>query len=142
MPAQPGSFVDQSIPAAADGWAGNYARITYDFAVNGGAISTILLGPVLPINTVVYGAVFHVITTFTGASGTLALGLNTTTDLQTATAIATYGTIGVHALIPVWSAATAIVLTAARQLQFTIATTPISAGKMVIWLATFQSAAA
>jgi hypothetical protein len=145
MPAQPGSFVDQAVfqqAAAADGWYGSYLRVTYDFAVSGGAISTILLGPTLPINTVVFGGAFHVITTFAGAAGTLAIGLNTTTDLQAATAIATYGTTGVHALVPVFTAASAVVLTAARQLQLTIATTPVSAGKMVIWLATFPSAAA
>lgn len=145
MPAQPGSFVDQSIfqePAAADGWYGTYLRVTYDFAVSGGAISTILLGPTIPINTVIAGGSFHVITTFTGAANTLALGLNTTTDLQAATAIATYGTQGVHAVIPVFTAATSVVLTAARQLQFTIAAGAITAGKMVIWLATYASAAA
>lgn len=145
MPVQPGTFVDQSIfadPAAADGWYGTYARITYDFAVSGGAISTINLGPVIPINTVVFGALFHVITTFTGAANTVALGLNTTTDLQAATAVATYGTQGVHALVPVFTAASAFLLTAARQLQFTIAAGAITAGKMVIYLATYASAAA
>lgn len=145
MPVQPGTFVDQSIflePAPIDGFFGTYARITYDFAVSGGAQGAIVLGPVLPINTVVVGGQFHVITQFTGATNTLAIGLNTTVDLQAATAIATYGTTGVHALIPVFTAATSIVLTAARQLTLTLATANVTAGKMVIYLACYPSAAA
>lgn len=145
MPVQPGTFIDQSIfaePAAVDGWFGTYARITYDFAVSGGAQGAIALGPILPINTVVLGGVFHVITTFVGATNTVSIGLNTAVDLQAATAIATYGTIGVHALIPVFTAASAIVLTAARQLTLTLATANVTAGKMVLYLATYPSAAA
>lgn len=144
MPIQP-SGLDQSVfaePAAADGWFGNYFRVTYDFAVLGGAISTITTGPTLPINTVVVGGVFHVITTVTGAANTLSIGLNTAVDLQAATAVATYGTAGVHALIPVFSAATSIVLTAARQIQFVIAAGAITAGKFTVYLLTYPSSAA
>ncbi len=145
MPVQPGTFIDQSVyqdPAPVDGFFGSYARITYDFAVSGGAQGAIVLGPVIPINTVIIGGSFHVITTFTGATNTLAMGLNTTTDLQAATAIATYGTQGVHALIPVFTAATSFLLTAARQLTLTLATANVTAGKMVIYLACYASAAA
>ena len=145
MPAQPGSLVDQSVyqePQLADGFFGNYYRATYDFAVQGGATGAITLNPWLPINTVIYGGLFHVITTFTGATNTLSMGLNTTTDILGATAIATYGTTGLHAVIPVATAATAIVLTAARQLVLTLATANVTAGKMTIFLLTYVSQSA
>lgn len=145
MPVQPGSLIDQAIAqefTANDGFFGSYARITYDFAVSGGAIGTIILGPVLPANWVCIGGQLHVITQFTGATNTLAIGLNTTTDLQAATAIATYGTTGVHALIPVFTAATSVALTAARQVTLTIATANITAGKGVIYLAGYYGAIA
>lgn len=129
-------------PGAGDGWFGGYYRATWDFAVQGGAIGTITLNPTIPLNTVITGGYFHVISTYVGATNTVSIGLNTTTDLFAATAIATYGTIGVHAIIPVETAATSVVSTAARQIVLTLATANVTAGKMVLYLRTFPSAAA
>lgn len=127
---------------AGDGYFGSYVRVTYDFAVSGGAISLITFNPTIPANWVVVDGYFDVVTTFVGAAGTLSMGLETAVDLLAATAIATYGTIGRHAIIPVDTAATSLKTTVARQLTVTIATTPVSAGKMFIFLRGFPSGAA
>jgi hypothetical protein len=144
MPVQP-DFIDQSVFKAfapSDGWFGHGYRQTYDFAVNGGAISTITLGPTIPINTVIIGGILHVITQVTGAGNSLSIGLNTATDLQAVTVVGTYGTAGIHALVPVFTAATSFLLTAARQLQLVISGGAITAGKFTIFLLTYPSSAA
>lgn len=125
-----------------DGFYGGWYRATYDFAVQGGAIGTITLAPYIPANVIVYGGFFDVVTTFTGATNTLAIGLNTTTDLLAATAIATYGTIGMHAIIPVATAAAAVKSTAQRQIVLTLATAAVTAGKLFLYLLTAPSGAA
>ena len=143
MPADPhGYMTDLAKYGAGGGYYGWNYRATWDFAVQGGATGTIVLPTVIPANTVVFGGLFHVITTFAGATNTVAIGLNTTTDLLAATAIATYGTIGVHAVTPVFTAASAFVLTADRQLTLTLATAAVTAGKMTIYLALYPSEAA
>ncbi|NET97612.1 hypothetical protein, partial [Okeania sp. SIO1H2] len=62
----------------------------YDFAIHGGAISTITLDTAtIPDNAIITGAYVDVLTDPTsGGSATIALGLNTTTDVLAATAIA------------------------------------------------------
>lgn len=108
-------------------------KATYDFAVHGGAIGTINLDLKLPDNAIIYGGMFDVLTDPTsGGSATVALGLNTTTDLKGATAIASIT--GLVALVPVMTAGTAVKLTAERQLKVTIATAALTAGKFNVFL--------
>jgi hypothetical protein len=126
-----------------DGFFGNHFRVTYDFAVLGGAQATIVLPTAqIPANVIVLDGYFDVVTTFTGATNTLAIGLESTNDLLAATAIATYGTIGRHAVIPVNTAATSLKTTVARFVTVTLATANVTAGKMFICLRTLPSGAA
>lgn len=112
---------------------GGIAKVQYDFAENGGAVGAILLDLVLPDNAVIWDGFFDVVTAPTsGGSATIALGLNTATDLKAATAIASYT--GIVALVPVGTAAAAVKLTAERQLTLTIATAALTAGKINIFL--------
>lgn len=65
------------------------ADATYSFAVDGGAISTIPLtiSPAIPAGAIVFAYFINVTTTIVGVGASIALGLETTTDLLSATAI-------------------------------------------------------
>lgn len=110
----------------------------YDFAVDGGAISTIPLragagshGPI-PANAVVVGGYLEVLTLFTtGTAATAALTVEGANDLQTATIVsgAPYSTTGIKSIVPAFTGATAIKTTVARSPSIVIATGTITAGK-------------
>jgi len=119
------------------------ARAMYDFAVQGGAISTINLvdeegnAIALPNNAIITSVFIDVVTAMvsSGGSGTISLGANTTTDLRLAVDADTLS--GVSAGIPVGTAATAVKLTAERNLTVSIATQALTAGKfmaVVYWV--------
>lgn len=110
---------------------------TYDFAVNGGAIGTIELPGEIPDNAIITKCIVDVHTAPTsGGSATVALGLNTTTDLLAATAIAS-----VTGVVIAKDTAAAFKLTADRKVQVTIAVAALTAGKMAIvveWVGAFD----
>jgi hypothetical protein len=119
------------------------ARGLYDFAVNGGAVSTINLldeegnAIVLPNKAIITSVFIDVVTAMTsaGGSGTISLGANTTTDLRAAVDADTLS--GISAGVPVGTAATAVKLTAERNLTVSIATEALTAGKfmaIVYWV--------
>lgn len=126
----------------------NSAKGVYDFAVHGGAVSTINLDDslnefgstgnvVIPNGSVVWSGVIDTLTQgATSASGTFSIGLNTTTDLKAATAAASIN--GLVALVPVGSAATAVKMTADRTLTTSIATGAVTAGKFNVYLQYWQ----
>lgn len=110
-------------------------RVTWDFSVQGGAIGTYKLfdensvPALLPSGAIVTQVYSDTQTaTTTSASGTLALTLNSSGDLFTATAAATWS--GIQAGTPTGSAATMVKATAARQLTAAIATGALTAGKV------------
>lgn len=109
---------------------------TYDFAVNGGANGTINLvdcngvPATLPKGAIITLCIIDTITALTGA-GTVALGTGqTTSDLKAALAFGSYT--GLVAGIPVGTAATSIKMTADATMSATIASGPITAGKLNI----------
>lgn len=115
--------------------AKNTIRCTWDFAVDGGAVGSILLkddqgnAAILPnkaIITQVYTDTVTAVTT--GAAGTLALTANASGDLKAALAAASWT--GVQAGVPVGTAATMVKLTAQRQITAEIATGALTAGKV------------
>jgi hypothetical protein len=115
------------------------AFATYDFAVDGGAISAIGLGVTLPDNSIVYGGFVDKITTCTSATdaGTMAIHANAANDIVTATAISsgtTWDAPGRLALTEVMTAATTLKLTAAREITATIAVEAFTAGKFMVVL--------
>lgn len=113
----------------------------YDFAKDGGAISTITLrGPatagsnqrpkvVLPKGSIVVGCYIDVITPgTTSASGTMAIGTGAATnDLKAALAAASYS--GIVACVPTGTAATSIKLASDSTMTVSIATGAFTAGK-------------
>lgn len=114
------------------GSVGN-AKMTYDFAVDGGAQTTITPAnsPLIPIGAIILGGTIDITTTLVGATATIALGTSagsSTTSLKGATAVASW-TAGQLALVPVFTAATYVKLTAAGRPTLTIATANLTAGK-------------
>ena len=112
-------------------------RGLYDFATLGGAIGAVLLRDeenialVLPNKAIITSVYIDVLTAITsGGSATIALGANTTTDLKAATLYSSYT--GIVAGTPVGTAATAVKLTADRNLTATIATAALTAGKFYV----------
>lgn len=115
------------------GVTGN-AKMTYDFATDGGAVSTITPtnSPTLPINSIILGGTIDITTQLTsGGAATIALGLGSGAQvaaLKAATAVASW-TVGQLAMIPVFTAASYVKVAAATRLTMTIAAQPLTAGK-------------
>lgn len=116
------------------------ARGEYDFAVDGGAVSTITLrsassdsnGNDIPSGAIITGGYIEVDTAVTsGGSATIAVNSEGAGDLQAAAAIsgAPWSTTGRKAIVPVFTAATGVKTTARRNLAITIATAALTAGK-------------
>jgi hypothetical protein len=111
----------------------------YDFAVDGGAISTIVLRQggsnvpnLIPAGAVILGGYIEVLTTLTsGGSATVGINSEAAGDIKAAatafTAYASTGS-GIVAILPSWGT-TAVKTTASRSLAITIATATVTAGK-------------
>lgn len=118
----------------------------YDFAVQGGAVSTINLldskGAALkvPANFVVTNVIIDRVTS-PGAitSGTISLGLNSTADVLAAVNMTAFDATSLLAGIPVGTAATAIKIASEATLTATIATTALVAGKFYVSVEGFLS---
>jgi len=119
------------------------ARATYDFTVDGGAISTIGLGTILPDNAVVTRTWYEVITTLTSNAGNDAgsvsfdIPVDDVAGLVAATVISAGGDIwdaGYHEGIQDGTAAAfAVKTTGARELSVTIAVEAIDAAGIVVF---------
>lgn len=106
----------------------------YDFAVDGGAISTIVLrgDGSMPIGSIIMGGFIEVDTAVTsGGAATVAVNSEAAGDLQAAITVAgaPWSTTGRKAILPVWTAASFVKLTANRSLAIAIAAFALTAGK-------------
>lgn len=116
----------------------NMQVATFD-ATSGKGIGAYNLDISLPIGSVVKKVWYDVITTFTSSTDAATIALNTQTanDLVTAVAISD-GTnpwdAGIHDGIPVYTAATAIKLTAARTVTVTVGSQSLTAGKLRVFV--------
>lgn len=112
-------------------WQGDY-----DFAVDGGAVSTITLrsndGP-LPNGAVIAGGYLDVVTACLSGTGTMALDSEGAADILAATAQAGL-TVGRKDIVPDATGSTAVKLTAARNPAVVIATAAFTAGKFSLVL--------
>lgn len=112
------------------------AKFVYDFAKDGGAVGAVVVGAgMLPNGAIVNGGTVHVDTAVTsGGSATVALGIETATDVLGATGKASF-TLGARLdVVPVRTAATAVKTTASRGLTVTIGTATLTAGKITVFL--------
>ncbi len=117
----------------------------YDFAIDGGAVSTITLrapsgtifGNEVSNGAVVYGGHLEVDTVPTsGGAPTIAVQLEAANDLVSATAIsgAPWSTTGRKSLIPVFSGAATLKTTAVRNVKIVVGTAALTAGKFRVVL--------
>jgi hypothetical protein len=121
---------------------GVYAyRALYDFAVDGGAISTITpsISDTIPANAIVYGGLLNSVTAPVGASATIAVGTSagsSSSSILAATAITAMTVDAVIELLGVNSQAAthkpSFKMTAAGQITLTIATTALTAGRIEV----------
>jgi hypothetical protein len=120
------------------------AKMTYSFAVDGGAIATITPtnSPTLPAGAIILGGVIDITTTFTsGGSATIALGFGSgaqVASLKSATAVASYAAGTSLVIIPIFTSATYYKLTAAARMSLTVAVAALTAGVMDVNLAYVQ----
>ena len=118
-----------------------WAHARYENAVHGGAISTITLSDpygrnTIPAGAIILGGTIDIITQLAGASATIAVGTtagSSTTAIKGATAVASW-TVGQMAVVPVFTAATYVKMTASGSITCTIATTALSAGEFEVHL--------
>ncbi len=122
-------------PIAATIGLGNVgiAKATYDFAVDGGAVSTITpAGPTLPTKSIILGGTIDITTTLTsGGAATISVGTSagsSSASLKALTAVASW-TAGQMAIVPIFTAATFLKLTAAGAITTSIAVAALTAGK-------------
>lgn len=110
------------------------AKMTYDFAVDGGVIGLITPAnsPTLPNKAVILGGTIDITTALTsGGSATISLGTSAGSgpaSLKALTAVATWAA-GQLAMIPVFTAATYLKLTADGKLTLTVAVADLIGGK-------------
>lgn len=110
-------------------WKGEYS-----FATDGGAVSTITLrsndGPI-PSGSYIMGGLIEVDSALTsGGAATVSVGSEAAADLQAAAAIsgAPWSSTGRKSIVPVFTGATSIKTTAARNPSIAIATAALTAG--------------
>lgn len=112
----------------------------YDFAVDGGAVSTITLrsapadsnGNEIPSGAVILGGYLEVDTAVTsGGAPAVSLNSEAAGDIVASSTLATTGlsTTGRKSIIPAFTGATSVKTSARRSLAFTIATATLTAGK-------------
>jgi hypothetical protein len=122
-------------------------RAKYSFAVDGGGapgLITPATNCVIPDNAIIIGGIANPTTALVGSSTTIAIGTSAgsaANSLKTATAEATYSTDAVLALVPVFTAATAVKMTAAGSITITTAVAALTAGVMEITVFYFVAAA-
>lgn len=114
------------------------ARGQYDFAVDGGAVSTIVLTPqkLIPANAVITHGFVETLTAVTGTNAEVAVQVEAADDIVAEAAItgAPWSTTGLHSIIPVATGATAVKTTEARNISAVIGTAAATAGKFNVVL--------
>lgn len=124
------------------------AKMTYNFAADGGAIATItpINSPTIPAGAIILGGVVDLTTAITSNGGnTATIGLGLGAGAQVASLLAPivvsnaqWTPAGLKALIPVFTAASAVKVAAASRLTLTVAVQTLTAGVFDVNLAYVQ----
>lgn len=108
------------------------ARARYNFATDGGAVSTIdlLPTPSIPAGSYIVGGFMEVDTIVAGSGASVAVNVESAGDLVAAAAVsgAPWSTTGIKAIVPVFTAATLVKTTAARKVTATVTAAVLTAG--------------
>jgi hypothetical protein len=122
-----------------EGTGTKWMRGRYDFAVDGGAISSITISAEnIPAGAIILGGVVEVDTAVTsGGAATLAVQVESAGDIIAAAAVsgAPWSTTGRKSVIPVFTGATTVKTTAARGIVVVIAAATLTAGQVDVLLA-------
>ena len=112
------------------------ALFQYDFAVDGGAQGTIVIGTDrIPSGAIILDGIIHVKTAVTsGGAATVALHVMSSEDILAATAKASLSLNALLDTVPVGTAATAVRCTASKGLSVVIADADLTAGVIVCGL--------
>jgi len=110
----------------------------YEFAVDGGAVSTIVLrgGPAggeIPAGSVILGGYVEVDTSVLSGTGTVAVQAEAAADILAATGAAGL-TAGRKSVIPAFTGAASVKTTVRRNITIVIATAALTAGKFRVVL--------
>ena len=112
----------------------------YDFAKHGGAVSTITVGPkLIPAQTIITQGIIRVVTAPVGSGASVALHLLSSEDILAATAITSLTLDALLDTVPVGTAATSLICTAATQLSVVISAAALTAGKIAVHLQGYRS---
>lgn len=120
------------------GTALKWARARYDFSVDGGAVSSIVISAEkVPANALILGGVLEVDTAVVGAGASVALQVEAAGDLVAAAAVsgAPWSTTGRKSVIPVFTGATALKTTQARDIVAVVSAAVLTAGVFDVFLA-------
>lgn len=116
-----------------------WIRGRYDFAVDGGAVSSIVLNGSdrIPANAIVLGGLVEVDTAIVGAGASLAVQVEGAGDVIAAAAVsgAPWSTTGRKSVIPAFSGATTLKTTQARDIVAVITAAVLTAGVFDVMLA-------
>lgn len=116
-----------------------FVRGRYDFAVDGGAVGTIKISvDKIPVNAIILGGLVEVdVAPTSGGAGTLAVQVESAGDIVAAAAVsgAPWSTTGRKSVIPVFTGATSVKTTAARDINVVIAVAALTAGQVDVTLA-------
>lgn len=135
---------ESSATTPAYGAAVQWVRARYSFAADGGAIGTIGLtgSTVIPSGAVILGGFVDVVTPPTsGGAGTLAIQVEGAGDIVAAAAVsgAPWSTAGRKSVVPVFTGATSVKTTAARDVSAVIAAFALTAGVLDVYLAYIET---
>jgi hypothetical protein len=139
-----GSVNAESTAATPADGSTRWARVRYDFAVEGGLVSTIGLAGalIIPSGAVVMGGFLDIITPPTSGGGaTIAIQVEGANDLVAAAAIsgAPWSTTGRKSIIPAYTGATSVKTTAARDISAVIGTAALTAGVFDVYVAYIET---
>lgn len=116
------------------------AKMSYNFATDGGAVGIITPAnsPTIPDNAIILGGTIDITADLTsGGAATISVGTSAgsgAASIKGATAVATW-TIGQMAVVPVFTAATYVKMTAAGRLNMTVGAFALTAGAFNVNLA-------
>lgn len=121
-----------------EGTGVKFARGRYDFAVDGGAVSTIAISAEkIPAGAIILGGLVEVDTAVVGTGASVAVQVEGAGDIVAAAAVsgAPWSTTGRKSVIPAFTGATTVKTTAARDISVVIAAAALTAGQLDVLLA-------
>jgi len=111
------------------------AHALYDYSVDGGATCTPANSDTIPDNAVVFGGVVNATTAVTAAgAATVALGTVAGSGANSILTATGKASLGLDAVVAPTCAATPFKMTAAGKINVTIATGPLTAGVIEVWV--------